>query len=197
MARWEPGSRERLQQSALELFAERGYEQTTVTEIAARAGVTDRTFFRYFPDKREVLFAGSELLEALFVDTVAASTAPDPLQVVEEALQASAAFFPQERRPWSQRRQALVEQNPALAEREQLKMATLATSVAAALRGRGVAEPAASLLAHSVITVFEVSFATWIGDGEERSMTAVQRDVFRALRRTLGAAADPEVPARA
>jgi len=189
MARWEPGSRERLQESALELFAAHGYDQTTVTEIAARAGVTDRTFFRYFSDKREVLFAGSEVLEALFVDTVGASTAPDPLLVVEEALDAAAAFFAQERRPWSQRRQALVEQNPALAEREQLKMVTLATAVASALRGRGVDEPAASLLAHSAITVFQVSFAAWIRDGEERPMAHVQRTVFRTLRETLGAPA--------
>ncbi|NAZ88087.1 TetR/AcrR family transcriptional regulator [Kineococcus indalonis] len=191
MARWAPGARERLQQAAMELFAEHGYEPTTVSQIAGRAGVTDRTFFRHFTDKREVLFAGGEELVAHVVGAVAACPAGDPLAAVAEGLRAAAAYFPDERRPFSRRRQELVEANPALAEREQLKLAGLAGAVGAALRERGVAEPSASLLAHCTTTVFQVSFATWIRDGEERSLQQVQREVFESLRRTLGAPVPP------
>lgn len=191
MARWEPGSRERLQQAALDLFAEQGYDETTVAQIAARAGVTDRTFFRQFSDKREVLFAGSERLLALFVDAVAASPATDPLQITTDALHAAAEFFPQDRLPWSRTRADLVFTHPALAEREQLKMVTLASAVAKALRERGIGEPAASLLAHSTITVFQVSFDVWLREGDERSMQDVQRETFDALRSTLTPASPP------
>ncbi|WP_432565404.1 TetR/AcrR family transcriptional regulator [Kineococcus sp. SYSU DK003] len=187
MARWAPGSRDRLQQAAVELFAEQGYEQTTVAQIAERAGVTERTFFRTFADKREVLFAGSEQLEALIVDAVAGSPATDPVDVAADGLDAAAQFFPEDRRPYVQARQELVVANPALAEREQLKMVTLASSVARALRERGVGEPAARLLAHSAITVFQVAFETWVRAGEDRPLQQLQRETFTALRETLGA----------
>lgn len=189
MARWEPGSRDRLQQAALDLFAEQGYEQTTVAQISARAGVTDRTFFRQFADKREVLFAGSERLHALLVDAVAASPATGPLRMATDALDAAAGFFPQERLPWARARAALVSANPALTEREQLKMITLAAALAGALRERGTSEPTASLLAHSTITVFQVSFDVWLREGDERSLREVQRETFAALRSTLGVGA--------
>ncbi|GAA0308072.1 TetR/AcrR family transcriptional regulator [Kineococcus aurantiacus] len=185
MARWAPGSGERLQAAALELFAEQGYDQTTVSQIAERAGVTDRTFFRHFADKREALFAGSDRLLAMFTDAVENSPATDPVQLAADALEASAGFFPAERRPWARQRAAVVEAHPALAEREQLKMATLAQAVAAALRGRGVGEPAASLLAHSTTTVFQVAFETWVREGEERAMPEVLHETFAELRATL------------
>ena len=73
MARWQPGARERLQAVTLELFAEQGFEGTTVAEIASRAGLTERTFFRYFTDKREVLFTGQDTFEGMFVDQIAAA----------------------------------------------------------------------------------------------------------------------------
>ena len=75
MTRWEPGAPERLAQAALELYAERGFEQTTVAEIAKRAGLTERTFFRHFTDKREVLFAGQDDFQRLFVTEVEAAPA--------------------------------------------------------------------------------------------------------------------------
>src|SRR5258708_12931612 len=78
MGRWKPDARGRLERAALELYGERGYEQTTVAEIAARAGLTERTFFRHFADKREVLFAGSTALRDLIVDAVAGAPASAP-----------------------------------------------------------------------------------------------------------------------
>src|SRR5712675_3366411 len=94
MGRWQPDARARLQAAALALYGERGYENTTVAEIAERAGLTKRTFFRYFADKREVLFWGSRALEELFVTEVgAAPEAASPLEAVTAALDAVAASF--------------------------------------------------------------------------------------------------------
>src|SRR5665213_3441054 len=104
MVRWEPGSGGRLAQAAMELYVERGFEQTTVADIAERAGLTERTFFRHFADKREVLFSGQDEFLDSFVATVA--SAPDdapPLEAVAAALQAAATDF-EPRRPWSQER---------------------------------------------------------------------------------------------
>src|ERR1700726_2772046 len=92
MSRWEPNARGRLEQAALELYVERGFEQTTVAEIARRAGLTERTFFRHFADKREVLFWASAALQELIVSTLA--DAPDsaaPIDMVSAALQAAGA----------------------------------------------------------------------------------------------------------
>ncbi|WP_380173368.1 TetR/AcrR family transcriptional regulator [Kineococcus sp. DHX-1] len=185
MARWAPGARGRLQAAALDLFVEQGYDETTVSQIATRAGVTDRTFFRHFSDKRESLFAGGDQLVGLFTGAVERSAAQDPVELAADALAASAEFFPDERREWSRTRTAVVLANPALAEREQLKMVTIAQALAQALRERGVPDPAATLLGRSTITVFQVAFERWILDGEDRSMADLLQDTLSALRRTL------------
>src|SRR6476660_9837156 len=109
MPRWQPGARERLQATTLELFAEQGFEQTTVAEIANRAGLTERTFFRYFADKREVLFAGSADLEKLLVHAVAsAPTSAGPVEAVTAALLAAAGVFNDERRDYARERRAVI-----------------------------------------------------------------------------------------
>src|SRR6516225_3435787 len=100
MVRWEPGARERLQAAALELFATRGFEQTTAAEIAQSVGLTERTFFRHFSDKREVLFLGGDQFFQVFLDGVDAAPAEaSPLAVIASALQSAMSFFPDERRP--------------------------------------------------------------------------------------------------
>ncbi|OLR93657.1 TetR family transcriptional regulator [Actinokineospora bangkokensis] len=174
MARWEPGTAERMQQAALELFATRGFEQTTAAEIAAAVGLTERTFFRHFSDKREVLFHGQDQLLSCFLDGVAAAPADaPPMRVVEHALRSSADYFPDERRPRSRARQAVVDAVPALRERERHKLATIAEAIAAALRGRGVPEPAATLAAESGMTVFAIAFTRWLHEDERRSFAQV------------------------
>src|SRR3977135_3022622 len=111
MTRWEPGAAERLAQAALDLYAERGYEQTTVAEIAKRAGLTERTFFRYFADKREVLFGGSsELADLLVSKGTEAPAALAPLDVVAEGLHAIAALL-QLRGEFPERRQTVIAAN--------------------------------------------------------------------------------------
>jgi AcrR family transcriptional regulator len=175
MGRWEPNARERLQQAALELYGERGFEQTTVAEIAKRAGLTERTFFRYFADKPEVLFFGSAVLQDGIVTEVA--MAPDsaaPLEAVAAALEATAEFF-QGVRDYSVKRQAVIEANPGLRERELIKLAKLAAAVAQALRERGVSEPAATLAAEAGIAAFKTAFQRWVNEPDQKSFAALIR----------------------
>src|SRR5260370_8169799 len=144
MSRWEPTARGRLEQAALELFVERGFEQTTVAEIAQRAGLTERTFFRYFADKREVLFAGAGALQEFLVRAVA--QAPDsatPLDAIAGALEAAAPLFA-ERGDYPRRRQAVIAANAELHERELIKLAPLAAALAGALRERAIPPPTAT-----------------------------------------------------
>jgi len=188
MVRWEPGAAERLQAAALELYARQGFEQTTATDVARAAGLTERTFFRYFADKREVLFAGQEEFQQGFLDGVAA--APEggsALDTVAFALDAAASFFPDERRAHARLRQSVISANPGLQERELLKLAALAEGIAAALRARGVAEPRATLAAQTAVTVFGVAFRRWTEEGEERSLAAVEADTLADLRALAGA----------
>jgi AcrR family transcriptional regulator len=188
MGRWEPGARERLQAAALELFATRGFEQTTAAEIAQSVGLTERTFFRHFADKREVLFYGQQEFLQAFLDGVDAAP-PDaaPLEVIASALQAATSFFPDERRAYSRMRQAVIDANPGLRERELHKLAGLATTVAEALRARGIGEPAATLAAESGGTVFGIAFAQWIREGERRSLADIASNVLGELFNLTGA----------
>jgi AcrR family transcriptional regulator len=163
MGRWEPGAAGRLREAAMALYAERGYDGTTVAEIADRAGVTARTFFRHFADKREVLFAGSELLQERMVAALAA--APEgatPMEAITAALLASAEFFGDIRRDYSRSRAAVITSTPELLERELIKMAALTTALAQGLLERGVAPDVAALAAETGVAVFRVSFERWI-----------------------------------
>ncbi len=183
MVRWEPGAKERLQAAALELYAARGFEQTTAADIAESVGLTERTFFRYFTDKREVLFDGQDRFRQAFLDGVAAAPqGASALDVVAFALQVAAAHFSDDRRAFSRLRQAVIVANPGLQERELLKMAGLSEVMAGALRDRGVTEPQATLAADAGVTVFGVAFRQWIAPPEERSLADIARDVLSELR---------------
>jgi AcrR family transcriptional regulator len=182
MARWQPGARERLQAAALELFAEQGYDGTTVAEIAAKAGLTERTFFRYFADKREVLFFGQQEFERAFIAGLDGADAHEPMAIVAAALDNAAALFPDERRSWSRARQAVIEADPSLQERELLKMSSLVVSMTDALRRRGIDATAAALAAESGVAVFRVAFGGWLAEAETRSFGELQRAVLAELR---------------
>jgi AcrR family transcriptional regulator len=182
VARWKPDSRGRLEQAALALFDEGGFENTTVAEIAARAGLTERTFFRYFADKREVLFGGAGALQELLVDAVVAAPADAaPLAAVGAALEAAGELL-QQRREFSRQRQAVIASSVELHERELIKLATLAVAVAVALRDRGVKDPAASLTAEAGIAVFRVAFERWVDDPHERDLPELIRESLDELR---------------
>ena len=182
MSRWEPNARGRLEQAALQLFIERGFEQTTVAEIASRAGLTERTFFRHFADKREVLFGGAGALQELLVSTVAST--PDavaPLDAIAAALVAAGALL-QERRAYARQRQIVIAANTELRERELIKLASLATALAEALRRRGVAEPVASLVAEAGIAVFKVAFDRWVNETSQRDLPYLIRESLDELK---------------
>ncbi|MFB9685957.1 TetR/AcrR family transcriptional regulator [Amycolatopsis plumensis] len=177
MARWEPNAPERLSRAALELFEERGYENTTVIDIAARAGLTKSTFFRHFQDKREVLFGGSTLA-GLLADAIAdaIADAPEtasPLEAVACAMDAvGRAVFTAERREFSARRRAVIAAHPELREREALKGVALIEAVTGALRARGVPELSACVAAELGALAMKIGYERWIEVGGEFGGTA-------------------------
>jgi len=186
MGRWEPNARGRLELAALELYGEHGFDQTTVAEIAERAGLTERTFFRHFADKREVLFSGAGSLQELLVSTVAG--APDsvaPIDAVAAALEAAGALL-QERRDAARRRQAIIAANTELQERELIKLASLASALADTLRRRGVNDPAASLAAEAGIAVFKIAFERWIEETGHPDLPQLIRESLDELRAVAG-----------
>jgi len=185
MGRWEPDARGRLAKAAMALYAEQGFDQTTVAEIAARAGLTERTFFRHFADKREVLFYGTEMLRDLLVravaDVPATATAMDAVSVAFEAAGAVLQENPERVRL----RDAIVSANAELRERELIKLAALAAAVAGALRDRGVPEPGASLAAETGVAVFKVAFARWVSAPGQPDLSAIFRESMAELRGVL------------
>jgi AcrR family transcriptional regulator len=182
MVRWEPGTRGRLQDAALELFAARGYEQTTATEIAQAVGLTERTFFRHFADKREVLFHGQQALTDAFLAGLD-DAPPDasPIELAVSALRSSAGFFDDERRPHSRLRQSVIDANSALQEREALKLVGLGQALGDALRDRGVADMTAEVAAQIAVMAFGIAFAHWIAEDEQRPFEAIAMDVVREV----------------
>ena len=166
MAKNEDAVRVRLQGAALELFRDRGYDRTTAAEIAARAGVTERTFFRHFPDKREVLFDGEAILRAALTASIA--EAPDGLGPLDTLFRAFRSLQPalEDYRPFSKPRHEVISTTPALAERELAKMAALADALAAALRARGVADLQAVLAARTGMAAFAHATISWLDDPE-------------------------------
>ena len=183
MGRWEPDSRGRLQEAALALYSERGFDQTTAAEIAARAGVTERTFFRHFADKREVLFGGSELLREQIVSGVAGAPAGHtPLEAVACGLDAGAAMLGEARRDLSAQRQAVISANPELRERELAKLADYAAAVAATLRQRGAGKLQATLAAEAGMSVLRVAIERWANSEDDQSLPDVMKAALAELR---------------
>lgn len=180
--RWEPGAPERLQKAALDLFTTQGFEQTTAAEIAETAGLTQRTFFRHFGDKRDVVFHGQDRFVQAFVAGVH-SAPPDAssMELIASALASGSSMFTDERRPYSRMRQEVIDKNPALQERERHELAGPAVEVADALRARGITEPAATLAAESGATVFSVAFALWVRENGPRSLAMIAADVLDEL----------------
>jgi AcrR family transcriptional regulator len=182
MSRWQPNARGRLEQAALELYTERGFDQTTVAEIAERAGLTERTFFRYFADKREVLFWGQGALTELVTKQIAdAQDSASPIEAVGAALKAAGELF-KDRREHARRRQAVIEANAGLQERELIKLASLAVAMAEALGRRGVGELAAKLTAETGVAVFKVAFDRWIKARKDTDLAQVVGDSLDELR---------------
>jgi AcrR family transcriptional regulator len=182
MARWGPDTRARLEQAAMELYLEHGFEQTTVAEIAERAGLTERTFFRYFADKREMLFKDSELLQAHIANAVA--TAPDtvtPMEAVAAGLEAAGIVFQQDAERM-RLRQAIIASNAELQARELSKLTALAGAITDALRERGIADATARLSAEAGIVIFKTAFERRINTTHPPDWSQLIRESLEALR---------------
>jgi AcrR family transcriptional regulator len=182
MGRWQPDARARLQEAALVLYGERGYEETTVAEIAERAGLTKRTFFRYFTDKREVLFWGSELLERQIVAAIEDAPASAPaFELIGAALEAAAVRF-EEVREHAALRHRIIASSPELRERELIKTESLAAAVARTLRQRGFGDTAADLVAHTGMTMLHLAFERWVGDSRQRPFQRIAKEILTQFR---------------
>jgi AcrR family transcriptional regulator len=188
MVRWQPNARGRLEQAALELYAERGFDKTTAADIAARAGLAERTFFRYFADKREVLFGGASALQDLLVATVAATPATAaPLDAVAAAFRAAGEIF-DGRIEMSRQRQRIIAANRELQERELIKLSMMAAGLAEVLRDRGVADAAATLAASAGVSVFTTAFERWSREPEPGPFASYVDDALGELRAVTAAA---------
>ncbi|WP_329056322.1 TetR/AcrR family transcriptional regulator [Amycolatopsis sp. NBC_01488] len=182
MSRWEPNARERLVRVAVESFFERGYDDVTVAEITERAGLTKRTFFRHFADKREVLFAGQDILSRIFTEAIAAAPpSATPIEAVAAALAATEAAFDADRRASARKIQQVVAGHADLHERELLKRAKLRSAMADALRTRGVPDPTANLAAEIGGMAFTTAFARWVAPANEQGFGELAREALSEL----------------
>jgi len=170
-----------MMRGALELFVEQGFEQTTALQIAERAGVTERTFFRTFIDKREVLFhASHELQERIIAAVEAAPADHPPLDIVTSAMEEATSLL-EENRPYSRQRAGVIAANKSLQERELLKMHNISEAVADVLRERGAPDLQARMAAASAVSFFSIGFELWIAEGETRTLAECIREARTQL----------------
>jgi len=187
MARWDPGTEERLKKAALELFYEYGYDSVTVTQIAERAGLVRRSFFRYFPDKREVLFAGSEQLPPAIAEAVlAANDWTPPLSAVLEAITKVGTLLTRHIKDATKRR-AIIDASTELQEREQTKLAAVTAAITEALLQRHVEPQDAKMVAEIGTIVFQNAFAQWVAANGKRDFGACIRALAAALQLVVSA----------
>jgi AcrR family transcriptional regulator len=187
MSRWKPDAEGRLTKAAITLFVAQGYEVTTVAQIAEAAGLTKRTFFRYFSDKREVLFNGSAELQHRWLEAVAA--APEdaaPLTIVLAGLDPVADLFV-ERHAFARMRSRIIDANPELQERELIKLQNLAGAIKGALIERGVSSNIAILAAQAGVTVFHVAFARWVEQDDPNAFRRLMDESLEELRSVTAA----------
>jgi AcrR family transcriptional regulator len=182
MSRWKPDARGRLEKAALELYNHKGFDATTVAEIATRAGLTERTFYRHFADKREVLFPSNNPLADILADATA--TAPalfPPIEVITRALSEAAPFL-EERGDLARQRQVVIAANPELQERELAKLAALASVLAHALRERGLETASAAVAAEIGIAAFKVAFERWVNDPDQHALAQHIQETLDTVR---------------
>jgi AcrR family transcriptional regulator len=187
MPRWDPCAEDRLREAALELFLEHGYENVTVAEITERAGLTRRSVSRYFTDKRDVLFTGSERLPAVLARSVRdADSTLAPFEAILSAL-VDVADMLADQAPLAAQRRAVVRASPELQERGRTKFAAVADAVADALRDRGTAESEATLLAQAGVAIFRTAFERWTDQPDRAGLPARIREAAAELAASLGA----------
>ncbi|MCH0558435.1 TetR/AcrR family transcriptional regulator [Streptomyces sp. MUM 16J] len=195
MARWDPGTEQRLRKAALELFREHGYDNVTVTHIAERAGITRRSYFRYFSDKREVLFANSDRLPAAVGEAVlAADKDTPPLAAVLDALAEVGVYLTEHGDDAAQRRE-VINSSPELRERERTKLAALSAAIGQALRQRGLCPDLATSTAQLATIAFANAYGRWVRANRQETFTDCLASAIAALRGALGRVAWPTTTA--
>jgi AcrR family transcriptional regulator len=180
MGRWEPDARGRLVRAALELYAERGFDGATAPEIAERAGLHERSFFRLFPDKREVLFAGSDATQQILTSALQTNSTGTALERVARAIEAMCAKF-QSEPDLVRQRNAIIDANPELAERNLAKHAEFARAMSDVLVAQGMPPRAARLASDTGLAVFVVAFGSWIEACGKPDLPTVFRETFSEL----------------
>ncbi|SED66761.1 TetR family transcriptional regulator [Streptomyces sp. Ag109_O5-10] len=193
MSRWAPDARERLESAALDLFVENGFDETTVAQIADRAGLNRATFFRHFADKREVLFGGEDVLARLFADGIRAAAADATLtQCLWAAFAATDPVMTPQRRAKAVQRRRVIAANSDLQERGLLKHARIAASISTALRERGTDELTARLSAEVAMLAFAVSAERWMkADDDEPFPPLAQAALSDLQMRAVELTAEP------
>jgi len=187
MPRWDPCAEDRLREAALELFLEHGYENVTVAQITERAGLTRRSFSRYFTDKRDVLFAGSERLPDVLARSVRhADSTLSPFEALLTALVEVAGVLG-DQAPLAAQRRAVVQASPELQERGRTKFAAISDAVADALRDRGAAASGATLLAQVGVAIFRTAFERWTDQPDDVGLPARIREAAAELAASLDA----------
>lgn len=195
MSRWQPNARDRLERAALELFIELGFAETTVPQITARAGLTTRTFFRHFADKREVLFLWEEELPALVARLMAEAPASlGPMKVIGQGLETVAATRFEGQLGYLRTRRAVIQADEGLRERDLRKLSTLSEAISRGFRKRGVDELTSTLAAQIAVTVFSVSTSRWLDQDGEQPLSDFVHDTLSALRSVT---AEPSLPTEA
>ena len=196
VGRWQPDARERLQRAALELFVDQGFTETTVPQITARAGLTTRTFFRHFADKREVLFAGEEELPALVAGLMAdAPPSLGPMVLIVEGLRTVAVTRFEGQREHLRTRRAVIRAHEGLRERELRKLSVLAGAITRGFLDRGTDELTSTLAAQIAVTALDTSITRWLDHDTEQPLAEVVLEVLNALRSiTADSAAPPRDP---
>jgi AcrR family transcriptional regulator len=183
VSRWQPDARRRLQEAAVELYAERGFSGTTVAAVAERAGLTERTFFRHFVDKREVLFANEDALRATLVEAVADAPEGGPGALADAGVAAVVRAL-QPRHAELRRREPVVAAHPELRERELMKLASWTGALRAALEDRGIGPDTAALVAETWVAVLGVVARRWLADeapGDLGALVVAERAALRDL----------------
>ena len=192
MARWEDDAEDRLRAAAVELFLERGYDNVTVAQIADRAGLTRRTFSRYFADKRDVLFAGSDRLPGLMAGALSrADPQLGPFEALLAALSTTGEDLGAQVARHAVQRRAVIASSPQLQERGRTKGAEVADALADVLVRRGCDPSSARMLAEVAVAVFRTGFDRWVDDLDGDSLAARLCEAGTELLDAVAASAAP------
>jgi AcrR family transcriptional regulator len=185
VSRWQPDARQRLERAAIELFTQQGFAATTVPQITARAGLTTRTFFRHFADKREVLF-GDEEIPAFATRLMAeAPSSLDPMTLITGGLKTVAETRFEGRRDDMRERRAIIRSDEGLRERDLRKRAALRDAIRAGFVSRGTGTVSATLLAEISVTVLYVALDEWLDQDGDRKLAEIILDTLASLQAAL------------